>query len=379
MRSAKPDRTFDFLASCPCLLLYEQVSSAIALLVHCILKSCILHLDSFDSKMDELKSNPKSGGKGVITIACGKQLYFELAATLARSFFVHHSGSELRFSIATDNPALIPADVRELVTVIEIDNPEALGFELKIHLDRYTPFSQCLFIDADCLVAGPLESVFERFYGRHFVAVGCNASEGEWCGDLAARCQLIGTSYLPVFMGALYYFEDSDVAKSVFQNARSHAVRYDSIGITRLRGTLNEEPLISIGMALNGLRAEQDIGDIKCDAMSFIGPYIVDIFRGIAIFRSPRKVGMNSPDIDYDASPVIVHFNDAYSRRWEYQREALRLRLHFKHRIPLLLANAVSKIRHEAAGRIGEFLKNTLRPLYHSIFGVRQVKPNERI
>lgn len=86
------------------------------------------------------QSSARDMDQCVITLACGKKLYFDLAATLARSFRVHHRNEEISFVIVTDSPEKVPSDVRKWAQIIQIDIPEGMmGFELKLDLDRYSP------------------------------------------------------------------------------------------------------------------------------------------------------------------------------------------------------------------------------------------------
>jgi len=315
----------------------------------------------------------------VLTLACGKQIYFEMAATLARSFRIHHENSDIAFTLATDDPSKIPPDVAEWIQVHVIEKTDAIGFELKLNLDHYAKCDSTLFIDADCLVTGDLRPLFEKLSDIPFTALGKNVSEGEWFGDLAERCKAIETKELPVFVGALYYFERGEQSDAVFTEARNRADEYDDLGIVRLRGRKNEEPLISIGMARAGLPALPDTGEYKCDVMGFSGSVRVNIPKGEVVFNTPRPDTLLAPDSAEQAHPLIAHFNDAYTQMWEYRKEAARLRHILAGKQAPPLAAALSTVSVEIPGRLTHFLKETLRPIYHRVFGVRKLKQNERI
>jgi len=315
-----------------------------------------------------------------MTLACGKKLYFDLASTLARSFRAHHQNTDISFVIVTDSPGKIPCDVRKWAHIVQIDIPEGMmGFELKLDLDRYTPAKKTLFIDADCLVAGSLAPLFQRLSGSSFAVFGKNKSQGEWFGLIRDRCEKIKVPSIPIFVGALYYFEKGIQSTRVFSNARTYASDYDEIGIVRLRGRKNEEPLISIGMALEGIPALIDNGEIKCDVMAFDGPIKVNVLAGKVTFNHPKSNLMLAPLTSYEAHPLIAHFNDAYSQIWEYQREAMVLFLTASKGIPPVVASVFGKIFVEYPGRLKRFFKSKFRPFFHALFGVRKIKTNERI
>lgn len=326
------------------------------------------------------QSIPRDMDQCVITLACGKKLYFDLAATLARSFRVHHREEEISFVIVTDSPEKVPSDVQKWAHIVQIDIPEGrMGFELKLDLDRYTLARKTLFIDADCLVTGSLSPLFERLSGTSFAVFGTNKSEGEWFGLIRERCERIKVPSIPVFVGALYYFEKGDQSTRIFSNARTYASDYDEIGIVRLRGRKNEEPLISIGMAKEGIPAMLDNGEIKCDVMAFEGPIKVDVLNSSAIFHYPKPDFPLAPQSPSTLHPLIAHFNDAYTQLWEYRRESMVLRLTYSIGIPPLIASAIAKILVEYPGRFERMFKSKLRPLFHALFGVRKIKTNERL
>ncbi len=314
----------------------------------------------------------------VLSLACGKQIYFEMVASLARSFRQHNRDNEISFTIATDDPKKIPADVAEWCEVHVIENSEAVGFELKLSLDLYSKAERTLFIDADCLVTRDLTEVFESFEGKTFTCLGKNLDEGEWFGDIAARVKAIGTKEIPVFVGAVYYFERGAESKAVFDEARAQADHYDDLGIVRLRGRKNEEPLISIGMAKAGYQASLDDGSFKCDVMGFAGAVRIDVPAGTVSFRDPRREFLHCPKCSEVAHPAIAHFNDAFTSMWQYRRECHRLRA-LAQGHSSAKASLESKLKVEFPQRSKEFLKDTLRPIYHSLFGARKVKQNERL
>ena len=314
-----------------------------------------------------------------LTLACGKQLYFEMAAALARSFRVHHPEGEIAFTIATDDPKKIPADVAEWCQVHLIEDLSVIGFELKLNLDRYAKADATLFIDADCLVTRNLSPFFDELEGTPVTAFGKNEPAGEWFGDLAARAEAIGTDYIPVLVGALYYFERNETAQEVFDTARAHADRYDELGIVRLRGKKNEEPLISIGMAKNGLRVREDDARFKADIMGFHGPFSIDVFDGKVAFCEPKKDVLLAPSCQSPAEPAVAHFNDAYTAMWQYREQCDALHRHFSQGQSISSAKRGARLATGLPGQTKESLRNTFRPLFHRLFGTRAVKKNERL
>lgn len=315
----------------------------------------------------------------VLTIACGKQLYLELASTLARSFQVWHAGTDLTLHVATDVPHRFPTDVQNAPEIQFIDIGDRAfgeGFENKLHIDSLLPARRTLFIDADCLLTGPLDAVFERFEGKAVSAVGGEKSEGEWFGDLRSRCERFEVSSVPIFVGSVYYVEDREAAREVFATARKVKEGYDEAGFVRLRGLPNEEPLISVGMALHGQTPLPDDGSIKADAMHFEKEIQVDAIRGTSQFVGSSDLitawGVTN------ARPTIAHFNDSYAERMPYIREQKKLEKIFAEGASERWASLYSILTQSIPFRVREGVKDLLRPAYYALCGPREIY-NERV
>ena len=316
--------------------------------------------------------------RAVLTLALGQPVYIQMAANLARSFRYWHRRSDIRFAVATDQPEHLPPDVREGVETVPVDAGQyGTGFSPKLHMDKLAPAEETLFIDADCLVAGSLEPVFERFDGHEVSVIGQMMSSGEWWGDIATRRRKLDVAEVPVFVGGVYYLRKSTASRRVYETARELEARYEELGMVKLRGVPNEEPLVSLGMALHGQRPVPDDGSIKADAMCFPSGIEFDVFEGHSVFRNntDREFSMLSLQ---EARPVIGHFNDRFAERDPYTHEATRLRKVLADGWPLTAAGAYAKARHTLPQHTVRTTKEVLRPLYHRIFGTREVTQSAR-
>jgi len=317
--------------------------------------------------------------KAVLTMGLGKPIYLQMAATLARSFHVWHSDSDIQFYIVTDRVDQLPKDVKKFVEVISIESGEyGTGFSPKLHLDRLAPTDRTLFIDADCLITGPLDSVFDRFEGRSVSTVGRMVSEGEWWGDIAERCEKVGLDEIPLLVGCIYYLEDDSTATEVYETARSLEDRYEELGLILLRGSPNEEPLLSLGMALHGQEPIPDDGRVKADAMSYPSGIEIDVFRGTALLKDYTDQDHLTGTLR-EARPVIAHFNDTFAEKPPYTREATRLQKVEADGWPRWVAGMYATARHTLPHQCLETTKDVLRPLYRSLFGTRSPKENPRV
>ena len=315
--------------------------------------------------------------RSVLTIATGKPIYIQMAINLARSFKLWHKDSSIQFFLATDQKNLIPTDLSD-IGIIELQ-PEQYGkgFSPKLFLDELAPANKNIFIDADCLCYGSLESVFDGFDGKSVAVIGDAISQGEFFCDVAEICKRFQIDVLPRFVGGLYYFEKGETSKKVFETARSLEKEYDKIGLIRLRGHANEEPLIAIAMALNGQSSIVDDGSIKAERMSYDYKMLSDLFGGIAKLYNksdsfPTWVRLR------EADPIIVHFNAHYVTCEPYTSEVIRLEKVISDQWTILVASVYVLIFYSLPANIIRFSKHTLRPIFRKMFGARKVMEGVR-
>jgi hypothetical protein len=318
--------------------------------------------------------------KSVLTIATGKPIYIQMAVNLARSFKCWHQESPIKFAIATDQKKLIPPDLSD-IQIIELQPGQyGQGFSPKLHLDKIAPTEKTLFIDADCLCVGPLESVFDRFAGHAVSVIGGTISQGEWFGDVAAVCTSFGLMSLPKFNGGVYYLERGDLSSIVYATARELEPRYDEIGLIRLRNRPNDELLMAIAMSLNGQIPIPDDGSIMSDPQCCPGEFTIDVFRGVSRLVNPTAPHPKHQNWYpfHEVSPVIVHFLGDHTNVYPYIREKLRLQLVQSKSFPLWLSDLYAALFCSIPSLSVQVLKVVLRPIYRYLFGYRSVSRSSR-
>jgi hypothetical protein len=317
----------------------------------------------------------------VITLAAGKPVYWQMAINLARSFLWWHKQSDIRFCIVTDLPDELPEDLSGIELLRMPPDKLGKGFSAKLHLDELSSASKTLFIDADCLIVGNLEAVFDRFAGRAVSVVGTSIVNGEWFGDVAALCSHFHVPSLPKFNGGIYYLEQGVVATSVYSKARELEKQYDELGLVRLRGRPNDELLMAIAMALHGLQSLPEDGTIMGDLYSCPELLNLDVLCGVAILRNPPMPDKNHRNW-YPAGeikPVIVHFLGDFTNGWQYLAEAKKLQLVRQRHWPVILAEIFVMLTFSYPRQIVESAKNIFRPIFHALFGPRRVAKTPRI
>jgi len=316
----------------------------------------------------------------ILTIATGKRVFLDMAANLARSFFWWHPGTDIKFQLVTDQHD-IPADIASRVQIITVAPGElAEGFSSKLFLDRLASDGKTLFIDSDCLIFGPLDSVFDKFNGHAVSVVGSYISEGEWFGDIGKIRRAFDLPHIPKFNGGIYYVEKGEKADSVYKTARDLEKRYDEIGFVRLRNRPNDEVIMALAMQLHGHSPIEDDGSILSDPQACSGGYQIDVLNGKRwLLNPPAPHKLHRSWYPFTkVSPVVVHFLGSYTNEYPYRRETLKLKK-YAGKYPDAIIDLIAFSIIEAPARINQFIKNMLRPAYRVLFGIRKTKTSERI
>lgn len=319
--------------------------------------------------------------KGILTIATGKKIYVDMACNLARSFLLWNKGGSIRFQLVTDLPEFVPSTLKKEIDLIFIE-PGAVGpgFTSKLKMAELTLTAKTLFIDADCLIYGDLEKVFEKFGGHDFSVIGHLIYSGKkkgFCEDVEDILRRQEIPYFPLLCGSVYYLEKGPVTKNIFNYANDLVREYDNLGLIRLRNRENEEPLLAISMAKYKQTPIQDDGSVKADRMFY------EFLRSNVLQGTARLWNQSTtPFPDYsqrrDSEPLIVHFNDTAANSYEYRSEIIRLGM-AERKWNKSLIDLYVNLTCILPGRMKLNLKSFLRPFYRSLFGIRNIKLSERI
>jgi hypothetical protein len=318
--------------------------------------------------------------KNIITIAVGKQLYIDMAVSLTYSFLLWHENSEIDFYICTDQPQLIPDLVIEKINIIKLKEKElGTGFSSKLHLDKLAPEGQTIFIDSDCLIYGNLIPVFEKFKGHSVSVIGKYVSKGEWFGNIERVCQKYQVPHFPKFNGGVYYLENGEKAKSVYELARTLEKKYDEIGFIRLRNKPNDEVVMALAMQLSNCSPIIEDGSIMGEFVNFQSGFKSNLFKGKAILlNTPTHPKYQTSWELTEGKPLIVHFLGNHTLFYPYIVYQKQLALFFG-KNPMLLIKLNTFISITFPWFAHQFFKNLFRPMYRVLFGFRKRKKSERV
>ncbi|PJJ79454.1 PIN domain-containing protein [Mucilaginibacter auburnensis] len=319
--------------------------------------------------------------RNVVTLATGKPVYLDYAVNLAFSFLHWHPQSDIKFYLVTDIPELVPQALASKISVIKINKGElGTGFSPKLQLDKFAPPGQTLFIDSDCLIFGSIEGLFKKFSGNAVSVVGGYISAGEWFGDITAILKKYDLKQMPKFNGGIYYIENGDDAKKVYETARSLEKQYDEIGFVRLRNSPNDEVLMALAMELHGQKPLTDDGTIMSDPQACQGGYTIDVLNGkCTLINPPAPHPLHQAWYPFEkVSPLVIHFLGYYTQHYPYRLEVFKLRKNAEGKL-----NALNRLTAKFTIAYPEIIKTRFkglfRPLYRLLFGVRKPTTSPRV
>jgi hypothetical protein len=292
-----------------------------------------------------------------------------MALNLARSFEWHNRRNAIRFFILTDLPTSVPPDLTRTTVIHMAKGSLARGFSAKLHLDKLAPSTRSLFIDADCLVLGPLEPLISAFDGRSVGVLGELMHDGEWFGDVTAVRRRLNLSHLLKFNGGVVYVTRSEEARAIYEYARELEAQYDEIGFVRLRGQPNDEMLMSASLAKHGVMPVRNAGEYYADFQWWPELREFDVLNGRCLMVNP-PVPDSRHQTRYpatDAHPVILHFLGHHVNTPEYLRASISLR--YRH---LFVADLLAAIGSAHSFGI-RALKDVCRPVFRRFCGTRPI------
>lgn len=251
--------------------------------------------------------------QGILTIAQGDKRYIDMAKMLATSLLLN--APDIKRAIVTD---VSETEFDGLFDIyIPCNEAYGKGFSQKLYIDKYSPFDETIFIDADCLIVSPLNNVFKLCAPHSFVVFGDQICTGEWFMDVAEVCKRFNVPSLPQFNGGLYYVKKDEVSAGVFNTARELMHQYTQIGLSTFRGAPADEPLFAVAMAINKINAIDDLGFGMRTPIGIIGPLYIDVLKQKCIFNKEGVV----------VKPAVLHFPGSYADTFYYKRETVKLKL----------------------------------------------------
>ena len=235
-------------------------------------------------------------------MAFGKQRYLDQARNLARSLRRFMPRNPIALATDTDDTTGL------FDHVVKIDRSKGGSFKQKLWLDYYSPFSNTLLTDADCIIGSSFDKELEEMQNYSFTPV-CERylhrgerDENGWVEDLDAALDAVGGDVYPKFNGGVYYFDKSDKALEVFKVAREYLARADELGLKNPSGgEPGDETLFALALSsLKMLPVYDDDARLMRTPIGIQGKFEMKRFGDFSFVKYGKRV-----------SPAICHFAGA--------------------------------------------------------------------
>lgn len=248
--------------------------------------------------------------KGFITVATGKEEYYQLAENLLRSYRLFCENTQ-PFAILADRKNKYTAQFDD---VIIFPNGASNSYLDKLSLGEYLPYDINIFIDSDCLAYGDLNQLFDYFadaddfscFGRVLPLEDKTGwFEYENLGELQGM-----VSYVVGLHGGIYYMRKGDVCRKIFADAKAFVPDYPKFKFKGKFNTPGDEPLVALSMAVNGCRPIPFVLDAISCYWEHMDHMTLDLSQGLARVDQQSKYNV-----------ILVHWGTRYTRQLEYKKQ----------------------------------------------------------
>lgn len=292
------------------------------------------------------------------TVVTG-QKYINFAIQLARSYELWNTPiSSVPFFIISDQIIELPKDLKNCICIHHKDGLIKKSLEFKLYLNILCPTKEAIFIDADCLIYGDIQYLFNLFKDDTLNVIGYKVTSGEWA-DMDI-CDVVHTNklnYLIRYNGGFYYVTKDLKTDTIFLDAK---LRFNNeANLQKHHAGFNEEPLLSIAMSKFGVTPLIDDGNIMGDLVHIQKETKFNILNGVSQFINPslfhhkHKFWMQEGPY----YPKILHFGSAMYYKFPYIFERLRLYL----------------IVHHFNKKLIEFVINGFRIIYFTVKSLKRI------
>ncbi len=253
--------------------------------------------------------------KGFVTIATGKEQYYEIAQNLLRSY---------RFTTKSPLPFAILCDAeneytKEFDDVCIFDEAKCNYLD-KLEMFDFLPYDTNIFIDADCLVYRDINRLFDIFESADdFSCFGRVLPLDDKTGwfeyenlntDLQQQID-----YVVGLHGGIYYMRKTEKCKKVLEAAKAFTLNYADYKFKGKFETPGDEPLVALSMAVNNCKPiPHDFSSLICYWEH------EDLFKLDITNHSAYCAPLN---IETD----IVHWGTRFTRSIPYCKEIAALEL----------------------------------------------------
>ncbi|WP_121662788.1 hypothetical protein [Metabacillus litoralis] len=258
--------------------------------------------------------------KGFITIATGKEKYFLLARNLLYSYR-KFTKNPLPFALITDRENEYTTEFDDVIII----NDSSFNFMDKLKLYKYTPYDETIFIDADSLAYGDLNTYWEYFcdagdfscFGHFYEDI--NTNRGWFFNDGLGEYK-DKISFIPSFNGGIYFFRKTPTCQSIFELANYFADSYSKYSFAMFDKPA-DEPVLALSMALHNCKPVDNYPQSKV-FLPAIKKLSADIFNQEVTYRSHKE--------NKKGTAILIHWANFNTTKALYKFEVEKLLIMYK-------------------------------------------------
>lgn len=193
--------------------------------------------------------------KGFVTLAVGHERYYKLAANLLKSYKLR-TNEHYPFAIFADRQNEY---TRMFDKVIILEQP-SYSYNDKLQMLNNPPFTHNIFIDADCIVYGDINTYWEHYIGniQYTCGVRCfgkslptTSTEGWFnINDIGEYKDKI--TFIPQMHGGIIFFTDDHITKKIYNLSQCIAENYSKYKFKYFNSPA-DEPILALCMAINNI------------------------------------------------------------------------------------------------------------------------------
>lgn len=258
--------------------------------------------------------------KGFITVATGKDWYFEMAHNLLLSYRFH-TRSRTPFAILCDRENEWTAGFDQAII---IDNPAHSYFD-KMRVLDLSPFEETIFIDADSLIYRDLGTLWDLFkdgpdVGVLGVTYLLDSEAGWWdtenLGELKDKID-----YKMTCQGGVYYIRNNGKDIPAFmETCRFIEQHYLEYHFRRFEDSYSDEMIICLASCVHHYKPVKDWVDVFA-----YYPVSKILERDILSGRAKYEVVFWPGWVHKDT--LLIHFGTSNTKyKWLYRKEVFKLK-----------------------------------------------------
>jgi hypothetical protein len=197
------------------------------------------------------------------------------------------------------------------------------GVSAKLHLDRFSPFEETIFVDPDCLVLNDLRDLWPVFQDLPVGFLGwryLTRTDSDTNVDVPFVLEHFKLERLAKFNSGCIYFRSGEATTAFFDLARRLASDATRLRIRQFNGgAVHDEPVFALALELSGMPVVSAGIKGMWTPWGLRGPIRLDVFSGECSFEKQGMV----------VTPDIVHFPGGFRETYEWHREIWRLQAYF--------------------------------------------------